>query len=103
MRNSDVRPLLLFGYDSIAFGDLDFLGEKPYVIKPYQDVYRGGSHDYLSQFTTPGHMPVTTRMIWPLKRYVLWLLGFQLPCPYISHRRRQVLEHGYFNMECIPT
>jgi hypothetical protein len=46
-------------------------------------------------------MSVTTRAIWYFKRYVSWLLGFPLPCPYISHRRQQVLEHGYLVMDYI--
>lgn len=46
-------------------------------------------------------MPVTTRVIWYLKQYVSWLLGFPLPCPYISYRRQQVLEHGYLIMDYI--
>lgn len=46
-------------------------------------------------------MPVTTRAIWYFKRHVSWLLGFPLPCPYISHRRQLVLEHGYLVMDYI--
>lgn len=46
-------------------------------------------------------MSVITRAIWYFKRFVSWLLGFPLPCPYISHRRQQVLEHGYLVMDYI--
>lgn len=42
-----------------------------------------------------------TRVIWYFKRYVSWLLGFSLPCPYLSYRRQQVLEHGYLIMDYI--
>lgn len=54
-----------------------------------------------SQFTIPENMSVTTRAIWYVKRFVSWLLGFPLPCPYRSHRRQQVLEHGYLVMDYI--
>lgn len=42
-----------------------------------------------------------TRMIWYLKRYISRLFGHTLPCPYISHRRQHVLEHGYLVMDYI--
>lgn len=46
-------------------------------------------------------MPITTRVIWYLKRHVSWPLGSPLPCQYISYRRQKVLEHGYLLMDFI--
>ncbi|KAL3457958.1 hypothetical protein BJX64DRAFT_302290 [Aspergillus heterothallicus] len=54
-----------------------------------------------THFTTPENMSVTTRAFWYFKRFVSWLLESPLPCPYISHRRQQVLEHGYLVMDYI--
>ncbi|KAL4802052.1 hypothetical protein BDV18DRAFT_147438 [Aspergillus unguis] len=52
-------------------------------------------------FTKPENKSMAIRAVWYFKRYVSWLLGFPLPCPYISHRRQQVLEHGYLIMDYI--
>ncbi|PYI36229.1 hypothetical protein BP00DRAFT_472418 [Aspergillus indologenus CBS 114.80] len=52
-------------------------------------------------FSVPGHMPLTTRIFWYAKRCVSWLLGRPLSCPYISHCRQHILDHGYLVMDYI--
>lgn len=40
-------------------------------------------------------------MIWYLKRSISRLLGSTLPCPYIIHNRRNLLDHGYLLMDFV--
>ncbi|RAH47954.1 uncharacterized protein BO95DRAFT_512836 [Aspergillus brunneoviolaceus CBS 621.78] len=52
-------------------------------------------------FSIPKHMSLMARIFWYAKRCVSWLLGRPLPCPYISHRRQHILDHGYLVMDYI--
>lgn len=53
------------------------------------------------QFTKPQHIPLGPRLLWSLKRSIMWLLGYSLPCPYVCHQRSTMLESGYLVMEYI--
>lgn len=52
-------------------------------------------------FTKPENISLGTRLLWTLKRSIMWLLGLSLPCPYISHQRLALLETGYLVMDYI--
>lgn len=53
------------------------------------------------QFTRPQSTPLGPRFLWSLKRSIMWLLGYSLPCPYVSHQRSTMLENGYLVMDYI--
>ncbi|RAK75906.1 uncharacterized protein BO72DRAFT_478467 [Aspergillus fijiensis CBS 313.89] len=52
-------------------------------------------------FSIPKHMSFMAKIFWYAKRCVSWLLDRPLPCPYISHRRQHILDHGYLVMDYI--
>jgi hypothetical protein len=53
------------------------------------------------QFTKPQNTPLGPRFLWSIKRFIMWLLGRSLPCPYICHQRSIMLESGYLVMDYI--
>ncbi|PYH97167.1 hypothetical protein BO71DRAFT_417271 [Aspergillus ellipticus CBS 707.79] len=50
-------------------------------------------------FTKPDRVSLTTRVLWSFQRCISWLLGYPLPCRYVSHYRSSMLDNGYLVMD----
>lgn len=56
---------------------------------------------FTSKFTKPANMPFHTQIIWYFRRTILSLLGYPLPCQYISYKCPHTLGVGYLLMDYI--
>lgn len=108
MKNFAAKLQRLSGYMRIvrkylfhSYGVLDLLVAKVYgssidIVLDYMK-----SNVCFIQFTKPQNTPLGLRVLWSIKRSIMWFLGCSLPCPYICHQRLTMLESGYLVMDYI--
>lgn len=54
-----------------------------------------------AQFTTPDTLPFHTRLMWYLRQSILSVLGYPVPCRYISRQCVRTLNTGYLVIDYI--
>jgi hypothetical protein len=72
-----VRKYLFHSYGALGLSVVKVYGSLVDIVLDYMK-----SNVWFVQFTKPQNIPLGPRILWSIKRSIMWLLGCSLPCPY---------------------